>query len=48
MLSQAQYEQRGKSLYLRRWRVIIDGIAGAWRPKVDKQSNGGWPKRMAA
>jgi hypothetical protein len=49
MTTQAQYIQKGKTLRLERWRVIVDQAApGKWRNYEPKTSNGGWPATLPA
>ncbi len=49
MTTQAQYVQKGKTLRLERWRVVVDQDApGSWRNYEAKASNGGWPATLPA
>ena len=49
MKTQAQYVQKGKTLRLERWRVVVDQDApGTWRNYAPKTSNGGWPATLPA
>jgi hypothetical protein len=44
--TQGQYEPRAKTLKLLRWRLVIDGVEGAWRLADPKKSTGGWPMTL--
>lgn len=44
LVTQGQYEPRGKTLRLLRWRLIAEGVEGAWRKASVKEGTGGWPK----